>query len=200
AVSESWAKKHPGTHQAILRALLRACIWLDKKENRRSAAKIISQAAYIALPEETVALSLTGFSLKHHGKPPERVDDFHVFHRYSANFPWLNHGEWFISQMYRWGQLNVALNIDETVRAVYKPAEFRIAAAAIGLDSPNIDRKTEGNLHEKMMLPKSQHLGPNQFMDGKVISVGGIIKYLEQQSLSQADIPALRLINTDNEK
>lgn len=200
AVSESWAMKHPGTHQAILRALLRACVWLDKKENRRSAAKIISQAAYIALPEETVALSLTGHSLKHHGVPPERVDDFHVFHRYSANFPWLNHGEWFISQMYRWGQLNVPLNIDETVRAVYKPAEFRIAAAAIGLDSPNIDRKTEGNLHEKMMLPKSQHLGPNQFMDGKVISVGGILKYLEQQSLSQADIPALRLINTDNEK
>jgi nitrate/nitrite transport system substrate-binding protein len=46
---------------------------------------------------------------------------------------------------------------------------------------------------------KSQHIGPNQFLDGQVISVGGIIKYLEQQSLSKADIPALRLINIQKE-
>jgi nitrate/nitrite transport system substrate-binding protein len=199
AVSERWANDHPLTHQAILRALIKACIWLDKKENRRVAAKIISQAAYIALPEETVALSLTGLSLKHHDKMPENVDDFHVFHRYSANFPWLNHAEWFISQMYRWGQLTTAINIEETVSAVYKPGLFRIAACAVGLESPSIDRKTEGNLHYKMILRKSQHIGPNQFLDGQVISVGGIIKYLEQQNLSKADIPALRLVNNQHE-
>jgi ABC-type nitrate/sulfonate/bicarbonate transport system substrate-binding protein len=199
AVSESWANDHPLTHQAILRALIKACIWLDKKENRRVAAKIISQAAYIALPEETVALSLTGLSLKHHDQMPENVDDFHVFHRYSANFPWLNHAEWFISQMYRWGQLTTAINIEETASAVYKPELFRIAACAVGLKSPSIDRKTEGNLHDKMILRKSQHIGPNQFLDGQVISVGGIIKYLEQQNLSKADIPALRLVNNQHE-
>ena len=106
AVGERWAQEHPMTHQAILRALLKSCIWLDKKENRRKAAKIISRPAYIALPEETVAMSLMGLSLKHHDREPEKVADFHVFHRYSANFPWLNHAEWFISQMYRWGQLS----------------------------------------------------------------------------------------------
>ncbi|MFT6164245.1 CmpA/NrtA family ABC transporter substrate-binding protein [Zhongshania aliphaticivorans] len=199
AVSESWSKENPATHQALLRALIKACIWLDKKENRRLTAKIISQAAYIALPEETVALSLMGSSLKHHGLPPEKVEDFHVFHRYSANFPWLNHAEWFISQMYRWGQLTTPVNIEETVAAVYKPGLFRIAAAALGIESPSIDRKTEGNLHEKMMLTKSQHIGPNQFLDGQIISVGGIIKYLEKQNLSKADIPALRLINAQKE-
>jgi len=199
AVSESWSKENPLTHQAMLRALIKACIWLDKKENRRVAAKIISQAAYIALPEETVALSLMGSSLKHHGLPAEKVEDFHVFHRYSANFPWLNHAEWFISQMYRWGQLTTPVNIEETVAAVYKPSLFRIAAAAVGIECPSIDRKTEGNLHEKMILTKSQHIGPNQFLDGQVISVGGIIKYLEKQNLSKADIPALRLINVQKE-
>tara|TARA_R110001599_G_scaffold53310_5_gene148794 strand:+ start:6938 stop:8236 length:1299 start_codon:yes stop_codon:yes gene_type:complete len=199
AVSEAWSKEHPATHQALLRALIKACIWLDKKENRRITAKIISQAAYIALPEETVALSLMGSSLKHYGLPPEKVEDFHVFHRYSANFPWLNHAEWFISQMYRWGQLTTPVNIEETVAAVYKPGLFRIAASALGLESPSIDRKTEGNLHEKMILTKSQHIGPNQFLDGQVISVGGIIKYLEKQNLSKADIPALRLINIQKE-
>ncbi|MEX1670747.1 CmpA/NrtA family ABC transporter substrate-binding protein [Zhongshania guokunii] len=199
AVSESWSKENPLTHQALLRALIKACIWLDKKENRRVAAKIISQAAYIALPEETVALSLMGSSLKHHGLPAEKVEDFHVFHRYSANFPWLNHAEWFISQMYRWGQLTTPVNIEETVAAVYKPSLFRIAAAAVGIECPSIDRKTEGNLHEKMILSKSQHIGPNQFLDGQIISVGGIIKYLEKQNLSKADIPALRLINVQKE-
>ena len=141
----------------------------------------------------------SGSSLKHHGLPPEKVEDFHVFHRYSANFPWLNHAEWFISQMYRWGQLTTPVNIEETVAAVYKPGLFRIAAAALGIESPSIDRKTEGNLHEKMMLTKSQHIGPNQFLDGQIISVGGIIKYLEKQNLSKADIPALRLINAQKE-
>lgn len=195
AVTESWAEDHPITHQAILRALLKACIWVDKKENRKAAARILSQAAYIALPVDTISMSLNGLSLKHFGKEPEKVPDFHVFHRYSANFPWLNHPEWFISQMYRWGQLTTPIDIDQTVRQVYKPAEYRIAATAIGLDSPHIDRKTEGNLHEKMVLPKSQHLGANRFLDGQVISVGGILRYLEQQNFSQADIPALRLVN-----
>ncbi len=195
AVTEQWSHHHPNSHQAVLRALLRACQWLDKKENRRRAAKIISQAAYIALPEDTVALSLRGFSQRHHGEAPEEVADFHVFHRYCANFPWLSHIDWYISQMYRWQLLETPIKLDDTARAIFKPDLYRQVAASLGIDSPQIDRKTEGNLPQKMLFSDSQQLGPNQFIDGKIIGVGGTLKYLEELPLPEPELSALRLMN-----
>ncbi len=175
AVTEQWAKDYPNTHQAALRALLKACAWLDQSQHRQQAARLISQAAYIALPEETVALSLTGHCLKHWDKPAENLDDFHVFHRYSANFPWLSHPEWVIAQMYRWGQLVEAINIEQLIKQVFKPNIYRQAAESLGMDSPRIDRKSEGNIDEKMLLPQSQQLGANKFLTGEVIHGGGVV-------------------------
>ncbi|MBD2859112.1 ABC transporter substrate-binding protein [Spongiibacter sp. KMU-158] len=197
AVTEQWAEQNPNTHQAILRALLKACAWLDQSQNRQAAARLISQAAYIALPEETVALSMTGHCLKHWDKPAENLDDFHVFHRYSANFPWLSHPEWIVSQMYRWGQLKETINIEQVINQVYKPALYRQAAESLGMDSPRIDRKSEGNIDEKMLMPQSQQLGANRFLTGEIIPVGGIIPYLKNQNLSTANIPALTLANSE---
>lgn len=195
AVTEHWAEQHPHTHQALLRALLKACAWLDQAQNRQHAARIISQAAYIALPEETVALSLTGQTLKHCDKPAEHCPDFHVFHRYSANFPWLSHPEWTIAQMYRWGRLTDPVDIARTIAQVYQPELYRQAAAALGIDAPRIDRKSEGNIDERMMMPQSQQLGPNQLLNGEVIPVGGILSYLDSLSFSQANLAELRVAN-----
>ncbi|MEE2653956.1 MAG: nitrate ABC transporter substrate-binding protein, partial [Pseudomonadota bacterium] len=61
--------------------------------------------------------------------------------------------------------------------------------------SPQIDRKTEGNLPQKMLFSDSQQLGPNQFIDGKIIGVGGTLKYLEALPLPEPELSALRLMN-----
>ncbi len=197
AVTEDWAARNPNSHQALLRALLRACVWLDHAAHRQQCARIISQAAYIALPEDTVALSLRGYSQKHHAERPQYQPDFHVFHRYSANFPWLSHSDWYIAQLYRWQLLSEPLNLEDTASAIFKPDLYRKAAAALGIDCPKIDRKSEGNLHEKMLMPNSTQLGPNRFIDGTIIPVGGTLQYLEQLKLAANALDTLRQINPE---
>lgn len=195
AVSKRWADGHPLTHRAIIRALLKACIWLDQPENRLLAAEMLTNKGYIDQPLETVALSLCGISQRHPDRAPEDAPDFHVFHRYSANFPWLNHAEWFIAEMYRWGQLNAPVSIASTAEQVYLPALYREVATGMGVPCPAIDRKTEGNLSPQMLQNFTPHLGPNQFLDGKRFDVGKVLSYLEQQEHSQANIIALRQSN-----
>lgn len=197
AVNQHWAERHPNTHQALLRALLRACQWLDRERNRRRAAKLISQAAYLALPEDTVSLSMRGLYLRHPGEAPERADDFHVFYRYCANFPWLSHIDWYLTQMYRWQLLPSAINLDATARAIFKPELYRQAAGELGISSPQIDRKTEGNLCAKALFSNPQQLGPNAFIDGKVLNVGGSLRYLAELALPKAKIQALGHLNPE---
>ncbi len=195
AVSEEWAARNPNTHRALLRALLKACIWLDQPENRLSAAYALTRKNYLDLPLDSVSPSLTGRSLRHPQYPEEDAPDFHVFHRYSANFPWLNHAEWFIAQMYRWGQLDVAVDIASAAEQVFWPDLYREVARDLAVPCPAINRKTEGDQLQPMLFASSQQLGPNGFLNGERFEVGGILQYLERQRISRADLTALRAVN-----
>ncbi len=195
AVSRSWSETYPGTHRAIIRALMKACAWLDQSENRLIAAEILTKCGYIDQELETVALSLCGIHQRHPDRPPEDAPDFHVFNRYSANFPWLNQAEWFIAEMYRWGQLKNPVSISCIAEEVYLPELYREVAAELGVPCPAINRKTEGNLSPQMLQNFTPHLGPNQFIDGKRFDVGKVLRYLEQHELSQANISELRQRN-----
>lgn len=195
AVAKRWADQYPQTHRAIIRALIKACSWLDQSENRMVAAELLTEKGYIDQTLETVALSLCGILQRHADREPEDAPDFHVFSRYSANFPWLSHAEWFIAEMYRWGQLHTPVSIASTAEQVYLPELYREVALAMGVPCPAINRKTEGNLSPQMLQNFTPHLGPNQFLDGKRFNVGQVMSYLEQQDLSQANILALRQSN-----
>ncbi|MAY35751.1 MAG: nitrate ABC transporter, partial [Spongiibacteraceae bacterium] len=140
-------------------------------------------------------LSLCGISQRHPDRPPEDAPDFHVFNRYSANFPWLNQAEWFIAEMYRWGQLKNPVSISCIAEEVYLPELYREVAVEFGVPCPAINRKTEGNLSPQMLQNFTPHLGPNQFIDGKRFDVGKVLRYLEQHELSQANISELRQRN-----
>ena len=195
AVAKRWADEHPETHKATLRALMNACAWLEQSENRLIAAEILTERGYIDQGLETVALSLCGISQRHPDRPPEDAPDFHVFNRYSANFPWLNQAEWFIAEMYRWGQLKNPVSISSIAEQVYLPEFYREVATELGVPCPAINRKTEGNLTPQMLQNFTPHLGPNQFIDGKRFDVGKVLRYLEQHELSQANILELRQSN-----
>ena len=195
AVARTWSETYPGTHRAIIRALMKACAWLDQSENRLIAAEILTKCGYIDQDLETVALSDCGISQRHPDRPPEDAPDFHVFNRYSANFPWLNQAEWFIAEMYRWGQLKNPVSISCIAEEVYLPELYREVAVEFGVPCPAINRKTEGNLSPQMLQNFTPHLGPNQFIDGKRFDVGKVLRYLEQHELSQANISELRQRN-----
>jgi len=171
AVTREWADAYPNTHQAILIALLKAARWLDLPRNRPEAVSILARSDYVDAPESALAAGLLGRFAYGLGETPKVIPDFHVFHRYEANFPWVSHAEWILSQMQRWGQLPPTVDLKLAAASVYRPDIFQRAAAAFGLACPPFNRKPEGLHEEPWLLATSSEtftLGPDRFFDGAV--------------------------------
>src|SRR5690606_23106060 len=97
AVRADWAAANPRTHAALLRALLRASLWLEEPAHRTEIIALLARPEYLDLPQGTIHAGL------------ER--GAHVFHRYAATFPWRSHALWLLSQMIRWGQIDGAFDL-----------------------------------------------------------------------------------------
>lgn len=180
-VTEAWAERHPRTHRAVLMALLEAAHWIDQPEHRAEAAEILSREHYVGAPAEVIQLSLSGCFRYGKEEPPAPLPDFNVFHRYAATFPWRSHAVWFITQMYRWGQLREALPIRQVAERVYRPDLYREAAECLGLPYPLVDYKREGEHREPHRLPEvsaALWLGADRFCDGRVFDPADPVGYL----------------------
>ena len=74
-----------------------------------------------------------------------RRADTIIFSEACANFPWVSHATWLLSQMIRWGHVRAPFNIAEVAQRVYRPDIFRKAVADFGFAMPDRDTKAEGN-------------------------------------------------------
>jgi len=181
AVTNSWADKHPNTHKAILMALMEASIWIDKEENRIDVARILAREEYVNAPFNVVKMSMTGtFQYARH-QSPKPMPDFNVFNRYGANYPWRSHAEWFISQMYRWGDLQEPIDIRETASKVYRSDIFASAAKEMGISYPSITHKQEGLHKESWILNDNGmqiQMGADSFFDNKKYDSENLLDYI----------------------
>jgi len=168
-VTRRWAEANPGTHRALVRAVLQACAWCDEPTHRAEVARIISAERYVNAPVELVGMSMQGTFQDAHDQPPRALPDFNVFHRYAANYPWRSHAMWFLLQMRRWGQLKIDPDIPAAAEAVLMPEVYRDAAEQLGLPCPLIADKSEGRHAEPWILEQATRpieMGPDRFMDG----------------------------------
>lgn len=169
AVTRAWAEAHPNTHRAILMALIQAAIWLDAPGNREQAARLLARPEYVNAAESSLRAGILGRFRYHRDDVEKSMPDFHVFHRYAANFPWISHAEWIICQMLRWGQLAGPIDVKRAAAGVYRPDLYRQAAAALGLSCPPADQKPEGWHDQPWLLATptdSFTMGPDRFFDG----------------------------------
>ncbi len=181
-VNQDWAERHPNTLKAALMALLEAARWIDQPENRLEVVDILAQEEYVNAPQEVVKMSMIGSFQYDRDEAPLPCPDFNVFHRYAANFPWRSHAVWFVTQMYRWGQLREALDIGKIAEQAYRPDLYREAAEALGLPCPGADYKLEG-WHGGAWTPEdgdSPELGPDLFADGRRFDPADPVGYLRQ--------------------
>ena len=105
-VRKDFAEKYPNTHLAILKALIRAGIWLDANNNanRREAAQILSRPEYVGADARVIEASMTGtFEFGKGDKRP--APDFNIFFRGFASYPYQSDAIWTLTQMRRWGQI-----------------------------------------------------------------------------------------------
>jgi nitrate/nitrite transport system substrate-binding protein len=197
-VTEEWAMQNPETHKALIMALLEACQWVDEQKNRIEVSNIISQGIYVNAPDHIVRLSMSNMYQYSKDKMPESLPSFNVFNRYAANFPWRSHAEWFLSQMICWDQITQPVDIKETANKVFRPDIYREAAAKLGWDSPESDRKNEGINHREHMEGNTL-LGPDLFFDNKVFDSNHIADYLQQFHITQSENPLAMLIPAKSE-
>lgn len=132
-VSAKWADENPNTHLAVIKALIRAGIWLDDPANRAEAVKILSQPSYVGADEEVIASSMTGsFEYEKGDKRP--APEFNVFFKHFATYPFYSDAIWYLTQMRRWGQIGEGKSDSwyvDAAKKVYKPDIYMKAAAEL---------------------------------------------------------------------
>jgi nitrate/nitrite transport system substrate-binding protein len=130
-VTRAWAEKNPQTHLAVLKALIRAAMWLDASpENRRKAVEILARPQYVGADAAVIANSMTG-TFEYEKGDKRSLPDFNVFFRYHATYPFFSDCIWFLTQMRRWGQISTAKSDEwyvETAKRIYRPDLYRAAA------------------------------------------------------------------------
>lgn len=131
-VSKAWADKHPNTHLAVVKALIRAAMWLDadNNKNRPEAVKILSESKYVGADYDVIANSMTG-TFEYEKGDKRSLPDFNVFFRYNATYPYYSDAIWYLTQMRRWGQINEFKPDSwymDVAKKVYRPDIYMAAA------------------------------------------------------------------------
>ncbi|HVS50977.1 MAG TPA: CmpA/NrtA family ABC transporter substrate-binding protein [Opitutaceae bacterium] len=172
-VTKVWAEKYPNTHLAVLKALIRAAMWLDASpENRRKAVEILARPQYVGADAAVIANSMTG-TFEYEKGDKRSLPDFNVFYRYHANYPFYSDCIWFLTQMRRWGQIPEAKPDEwyaETAKKIYRPDIFRQAAKLLisegkmpAADLPDTDgfKPVDGNFIDGVTFDARQ---PNAYL------------------------------------
>lgn len=182
-VTKGWAEKYPQTHVAIIKALIRACQWLDAEDgkNRSEAARILSKPEYVGADYEVIANSMTG-TFEYEKGDKRSLPDFNVFFRYNATYPFYSDAIWYLTQMRRWGQITEAKSDDwyfETAKKVYRPDIWRQAAE---------DLIKEGKLLQTD-IPETDGFRPptGDFIDGIVYDGQKPTEYLKKLKIGKKD-------------
>ncbi|RCU51667.1 MULTISPECIES: CmpA/NrtA family ABC transporter substrate-binding protein [Corallincola] len=131
-VSKAWAEKYPETHKRVVKAMIRAAMWLDENDNanRPEAVKILSQSHYVGADYDVIANSMTG-TFEYEKGDKRDVPDFNVFFRYNATYPFYSDAIWYLTQMRRWGQISEEKPDSwymDVAKEVYRPDIYMAAA------------------------------------------------------------------------
>ncbi|MFG6569184.1 CmpA/NrtA family ABC transporter substrate-binding protein [Sulfitobacter sp. 1A13679] len=134
-ITDAFAEENPNTTKAVVRALIRAAMWLDENNNanRPEAVEILSRPEYVGADYEVIANSMTGFFEFEKGDKRD-IPDFNVFFRHNATYPYYSDAIWYLTQMRRWGQIAEPKSdawFKEVAASVYRPEIYLEAARSL---------------------------------------------------------------------
>ncbi len=182
-----FVKNNPETTKAVMKAVIEAQMWLDASwENRKEAAKILSKPNYVKAPVNVLEKSMTGTFQYIKGQDSEPNPMFNVFANYYAAYPFYSHGMWFITQMYRWGQLDKPVDMKAVIEKTYRPDLFEVAAKEVGYSLPPSAWKKDG---------VDEH---NMFMDGKVWDPNKAVEYIFSFEVTNSKVSKEELLKAND--
>jgi nitrate/nitrite transport system substrate-binding protein len=132
AFNEDFAAKNPKTVKAILKALHLSSVHIDKLENRKKMAEVVSQASYINCPPEIILGRLLGEYDYGDGRK-EKDPNYMIFSQRECNYPAKTFGLWWLSQFRRWGMVKGAPDYAGVVKKVMRQDIYVDAVKDMGV-------------------------------------------------------------------
>ena len=134
-LTADFAAKNPKTVQSVIRALIKASIWLDADggKNRPEAVKLLAASKYVGADEKVLMASMTGKFTFGDGDTRD-TPEFNLFFDQQASYPFWSDAIWFLTQMRRWGQIAEAKPDQwylDTAKASYRTDLYDAAAASL---------------------------------------------------------------------
>ncbi len=134
-LTDDFVEENPNTTKAVVRALIRAAMWLDENDNanRPEAVEILSRPEYVGADYDVIANSMTGFFEFEKGDKRD-IPDFNVFFRHNATYPYYSDAIWYLTQMRRWGQIAEPQTdawFKDVAASVYRPDIYLEAARSL---------------------------------------------------------------------
>lgn len=168
-LTRDFAEARPEETGRLMRAVWRACRWLDVPENRTTAAEILSRPEYLNLPPE---LSERGLMDRLHVSAQGEVRQypgFIRFHQGAANFPWRSLAALFARRIAGLHGLEPEAAMAAAM-ACFRTDLFRQHLRSAGADLPGASAKIEGVMAHPTAVASEKGqmiLGSDAFFDGE---------------------------------
>jgi nitrate/nitrite transport system substrate-binding protein len=163
AVMEPFITSYPKTYRSLLKAMIEACQYCSKIENRPEVAKLITERSFTGAKPKTGAIdrftrpgivgdyNYGGFDGK------DRIlssPDTTLFYDLPPNIPqqpgetstflWQSKSLWLMTQAARWGQIKeIPKNAEQFAAQAWRSDIYREVAAEMGIPCPADDFKVE---------------------------------------------------------
>jgi nitrate/nitrite transport system substrate-binding protein len=132
AFTEEFATRNPRTIKAILKGLHLASVYLDKLDNRRSAAEVIARPTYINCPAAIILERLLGKYTYGDGRV-EQDPNYMIFSERQCNYPQSIYGTWWLTQFRRWGMVKGTPDYTGVTKRVLRPELYLEAMKELGV-------------------------------------------------------------------
>lgn len=156
-VMESFIEENPKTYRSLVKAMIEACQYCSKPENRAEVAQLISERSFTGAKPKFTRPAIVGdydyggFDGK---KRIIKSLDTTVFFDMPDNIPtvpgehstflWRSRSIWLMTQAARWGQIpEMPKNAEELAEKGWRADLYREIAAEMGIESPKEDYKVE---------------------------------------------------------
>ncbi|NLQ05288.1 CmpA/NrtA family ABC transporter substrate-binding protein [Cylindrospermopsis raciborskii] len=153
AIRGEWVDANPKATKAILKAVMEAQQWLDKFENRETAANILGRTNYYNISPSFLTDPFQGNYDMGDG---QKVNDksmavlYWKDERGSVSYPYKSHDLWFLTESIRWGFLPAEYleKSEDLINRVNKENIWREAAKELGIPDADIPTSTSRGLEK----------------------------------------------------
>lgn len=120
-ITQQWQFQNPETLKALLRALKKACQWLNNVPNRFEAARILTRPEYLNADLDIVAPALLDSCITQNAFDPRAVRGYNNFGlETGGNCARTHYAQFLMEQMHNCGHLGVNAQADQAALDIYQ--------------------------------------------------------------------------------